>query len=198
MSDREKPASYEAILEAAVDEFSENGLSGLRMEHVAKRAGFNKSLVYRFFSDKESLFNAALERQFGKRSELLGTVPDDLGDMLVWWSQQTRSNQRFMRMIMRESLDYSGDEPVMAQHRSAYYHEQIAMLSAIQNRGAITLKFDADYLFLALLAITIAPAAIPQVCRLITGKDVDSNEFQEKWSSMLHQLAACLSEQRTR
>jgi len=196
VSDREKPASYEAILEAAVDEFSEKGLSGLRMEHVAKRAGFNKSLVYRFFSDKESLFNAALERQFGRRSELLGTVPDNLGDMLVWWSRQTQSNQRFMRMIMRESLDYSGDEPVMAKHRSAYYHEQIAMLSTIQSQGAITPKFDEDYLFLALLAITIAPAAIPQVCRLITGQDVDTNEFQDKWSSMLHQLADCLGEKK--
>jgi len=192
MSNTDKPASFDAILEAAVDEFSEKGLAGLRMEHVAKRAGFNKGLVYRFFSDKSSLFNAALERQFSKRRELLGDVPEDLGDMLYWWSEQTRSDPRFMRMILRESLDYSGDEPVMAGPRSEYYLGQIGLLSALQGRGEIDDQFDADYLFLALLAITIAPAAIPQVCRLVTGEEVDSEAFRGKWSRMLHRLAECL------
>lgn len=193
MNEENRPDSYEAILEAAVDEFSEKGFSGMRMEHVAKRAGFNKSLVYRFFGDRESLFNAALESQFGKRESLLGEVPDNLGDMLDWWSRQTRKDQRFMRMILRESLDYRGDAPVMRESRQDYYGKQINFLRQLQESGSVAGDMDTDFLFLALLAITIAPAAIPQVCQLITGEDVDSEAFNRRWSEMLRRLAGHLT-----
>lgn len=66
----EYPESYYAILGAEVEEFAAQGYAGVRMEHVARRAGFNKSLVYRFFKNRESLFQAALRRKFTKREKL--------------------------------------------------------------------------------------------------------------------------------
>ena len=78
----DRPDSYFAILEAAVQEFSERGYAGVRMEHVAKRAGFNKSLVYRFFGNKDVLFKQALSSQFKRRNELLSELPAKFEDIL--------------------------------------------------------------------------------------------------------------------
>ena len=49
------------ILDAAVREFSENGLAGARTEHIAEIAGVNKALLYYYFKSKEALYQAALE-----------------------------------------------------------------------------------------------------------------------------------------
>jgi TetR/AcrR family transcriptional regulator len=49
------------ILDAAVQQFSENGLAGARTEQIAEAAGVNKALLYYYFKGKEDLYSAALE-----------------------------------------------------------------------------------------------------------------------------------------
>lgn len=49
------------ILQAAVGEFSDKGLSGARVDEIARRADVNKRMLYHYFGDKEALFLAALE-----------------------------------------------------------------------------------------------------------------------------------------
>lgn len=49
------------ILDAAVQEFSANGLAGARMDQIAAVAGVNKALLYYHFDSKENLYGAALE-----------------------------------------------------------------------------------------------------------------------------------------
>ncbi len=51
----------ERILEAALREFSANGLAGARTEQIAVAAGVNKALLYYYFESKEKLYAAALE-----------------------------------------------------------------------------------------------------------------------------------------
>jgi AcrR family transcriptional regulator len=49
-------ARREAILDAALDEFSARGFAAARLDDVAKRAGVAKGTIYLHFADKESLF----------------------------------------------------------------------------------------------------------------------------------------------
>jgi len=49
------------ILEAAIAEFSENGLAGARTEQIAEAAGVNKALLYYYFQGKDALYAAAIE-----------------------------------------------------------------------------------------------------------------------------------------
>jgi len=46
----------EAILAAALDEFSARGFAATRLDDVAKRADVAKGTIYLYFRDKESLF----------------------------------------------------------------------------------------------------------------------------------------------
>jgi TetR/AcrR family transcriptional regulator len=53
-----------AILKAALEEFSHEGVAGARTDEIARRAGVNKALIYYYFKDKEGLYAAALEQVF--------------------------------------------------------------------------------------------------------------------------------------
>src|SRR5690242_2891090 len=46
----------DAILSAALDEFSSRGFEAARLDDVARRAGIAKGTIYLYFRDKEALF----------------------------------------------------------------------------------------------------------------------------------------------
>ena len=50
----------EAILAAALDEFSLNGFAATRLDDIAKRANVAKGTIYLYFRDKETLFQELL------------------------------------------------------------------------------------------------------------------------------------------
>jgi len=54
-----------AILDAAAREFARSGLGGARVERIATQAGVNVRMLYYYFSSKDALFLAVLERAYG-------------------------------------------------------------------------------------------------------------------------------------
>src|SRR5919197_2568080 len=61
---RDPDRTREAILAAAQDEFAAKGLSGGRVDAIAKRAGANKRMIYHYFGSKQGLYLAAVERVY--------------------------------------------------------------------------------------------------------------------------------------
>ena len=55
-------ASRDAILKAAAIEFAIEGLTGARMDAIAKAARVNKALLYYYFHDKDALYGAVLDQ----------------------------------------------------------------------------------------------------------------------------------------
>src|SRR5258705_10630232 len=51
-----KAERREAILAAALEEFSTSGFAATRLDDVARRAGVAKGTIYLYFRDKETLF----------------------------------------------------------------------------------------------------------------------------------------------
>ncbi len=186
---RPSAGGRDAIIDAAIVEFSESGFDGTRMERVAARAGFNKSLAYRYFKDKLGLFRAALKRKFTQRSGLLDRIPERLGDILVYWTTQTSADPHFMRLIQREALNDDGGTAVAEDYRTAYYQRQIELLASFQQQGKVEHTLEARFLFLALLAVVVFPGAFPQITRLATGMSEDSPEFERGWSEFLQRFA---------
>jgi AcrR family transcriptional regulator len=81
--------AHRAILDAARELIEAEGFGGLRLEHVAARAGVGKATVYRHFSTKESLAlvllmdlaspHIAVEDVGDTRAELVATVTKPIG-----------------------------------------------------------------------------------------------------------------------
>jgi AcrR family transcriptional regulator len=67
-------ARREAILEAALDEFSARGFAAARLEDMAKRAGVAKGTIYLYFADKEALFQELVRFQIGPVMSAFGAA----------------------------------------------------------------------------------------------------------------------------
>lgn len=61
---RDADRTRQAILRAAMEEFSDKGLGGARIDAIAERAGVNKRLIYYYFESKEEVFLAVLEQTY--------------------------------------------------------------------------------------------------------------------------------------
>lgn len=56
-----KSSTREKILEAARQEFAQNGLAGARVDKIAADAGANKAMIYYHFHSKDALYQAVIE-----------------------------------------------------------------------------------------------------------------------------------------
>jgi TetR/AcrR family transcriptional regulator len=66
--------SRAAILQAAVREFSREGVAGARIDAIARSARVNKALLYYYFKDKEALYSAVLDQVFGGLTVAVNTA----------------------------------------------------------------------------------------------------------------------------
>ena len=77
MSTRRQPGrpssgAREALLRAAEHVFAEQGFAGARIDRIAAVAGFNKSLIFQYFGDKEALYTAVLQQSALVAAEIGG------------------------------------------------------------------------------------------------------------------------------
>ena len=85
------------IIAAAREEFGVNGLDGTKMEHIARRAGVSKQLIYLYFKSKNELYSELLLAIMRESYDRLlkidydGLTPDDairtyIGAIYDWFS----------------------------------------------------------------------------------------------------------------
>jgi TetR/AcrR family transcriptional regulator len=60
--ERDAEVAREAILEAAEEVFAREGFDGARIDTIAAEAGYNKSLLFHYFGDKEGLYRAIIKK----------------------------------------------------------------------------------------------------------------------------------------
>jgi AcrR family transcriptional regulator len=54
-----------AIIDAAIAEFADKGLSGARVDEIAARTATTKRMIYYYFGGKEQLYATVLEELYG-------------------------------------------------------------------------------------------------------------------------------------
>src|SRR3974377_1411160 len=67
-------ARREAVLSAALDEFSSRGFEAARLDDVARRAGVAKGTIYLYFRDKESLFQEMIRTMLAPLGGTIGAL----------------------------------------------------------------------------------------------------------------------------
>lgn len=69
--EREKLAQRQEMLSAALDLFSEKGFRNVSMQEIAEKSEFAVGTLYKFFRNKEDLYNALLAEQVDTFEEAL-------------------------------------------------------------------------------------------------------------------------------
>ena len=109
---------HEAMLEAALEEFSRHGFHGASVRAIAERAGLSTRTLYNRYADKVSLFAASLEQSAMQHTWTPPARCDDLRDELVRFARHmlnrlSRDRQvRLARVIFRECISFPQLEAV--------------------------------------------------------------------------------------
>ncbi|MFJ9180562.1 TetR/AcrR family transcriptional regulator [Streptomyces sp. NPDC102360] len=166
-------ATKERLLTAATAEFAAHGVSGARVDRIAKNAGANKRAIYDYYGDKNALFTAVLERAL---ADLARDVPpsEDLPAYAEHLFDYHRKHPEALRLVMWEALEM-GEGPVPGEEeRTRHYGDKI---HAAQLGGAPDAEAGTQVFFtLALAGWTIA---MPQLRRMLLGPDCDLDQLRE-------------------
>ena len=61
---RDAAGTRKKILDAAIEEFAERGLSGARIDSIAHRSGANMRMIYHYYGNKEQLYVFVLDHVY--------------------------------------------------------------------------------------------------------------------------------------
>lgn len=94
---RRKDARPAEIIDAGLAEFAEKGFAGARLTDVAARAGVVKGTIYRYFENKEALFQAAV------MSRIISTL-DNVEELVESYPGPTDELLKLMLKIIYEKI----------------------------------------------------------------------------------------------
>lgn len=106
MTKRDTSRKRNAILDAALHAFQEEGFDTTSMDRIAERAGASKRTVYNHFPSKDALFKAVVDRFLGEIAALKEIPYDaeqDLHEQLTLFAQtklQILENPAWMGLMM--------------------------------------------------------------------------------------------------
>src|SRR3984893_18907365 len=69
MENREKTESKDRILEKATDLFMRYGIRSITMDEIATQLGISKKTIYQFFTDKDEIVEAVIDREIQKNEQ---------------------------------------------------------------------------------------------------------------------------------
>jgi AcrR family transcriptional regulator len=138
------------ILEAAAREFARSGLGGARVERIAAQAGVNVRMLYYYFSSKDKLFLAVLERAYSvvreaeKGLELERGEPEEAMRRLVrfTWDFQV-SHPEFITLLNSENL-HQGRHLKKSSAVAELHSPLLEMIGRLVERGARAGVFRRD------------------------------------------------------
>jgi AcrR family transcriptional regulator len=122
-----------AVLAAAVEELAADGLAGLSMEGVARRARVHKTTVYRRWGSREALILEALREQARESVP----VPDtgDLREDLVHLAKDAVHNAVANEPILRASISELAHSGAVAEVTRQFWRERLALDGQIVQRA---------------------------------------------------------------
>lgn len=141
MGQRDPTRTRAAILVAATQEFTSKGLTGARVDTIAKRSHVNKRMIYHYFGGKEGLYVAVLEETYAaiRMAEVeLHLVDHDplegMRELIAFTWDYFVSHPEFLSLLGTENMH--GAKYLRQSERIRALHSPlIEMISALLKRG---------------------------------------------------------------
>jgi TetR/AcrR family transcriptional regulator len=187
-SSRDPVRTRERILRAARREFVAKGFAGARVDVIARAAAVNKRMLYHYFDNKEGLYHATLYEGMATNLDLVASAPADPDELLPFLFARAAKRVDGIRLLQWEALGAGARKPIAEDERRKAWVEGTERIRDAQRAGRLHPDLDAEYLVLALMALTIFPQAFPQLVRMVTGSRLSDAEFQQRQARFLRRL----------
>jgi TetR/AcrR family transcriptional regulator len=187
--ERNPQRTREAILDAAEEVFAEQGYASTSLQVIGTRAGVSRGTPGYFFGSKPDLYQAVLERCFGRARAAIRSGRDRalasqetpevvLAGAVAEYFEFFVSNQNFVRLMEREALS-GGPKPEGFSPRSNVVSEATAAISEElgldPSQGA-----EAAHLVLSIMGLCWFPTVHAGTVLPALGFDPRSPEFHEQ------------------
>lgn len=174
------------LKEAATVEFAEHGPDGTTMSRIADRAGINKERLYKYFGDKQALFESVLSDELEKlaASVVLPAGLEDIGEFAGRTFDYHAAHPGLIRLLLWEGL--ADGRVADAANRTAHYRRKVRTYAAAQRDGVLDDDLDADHLVFLIIALAAWWVAVPQLAGMLTDTDAaDPAEHARRRASVV-------------
>jgi AcrR family transcriptional regulator len=138
---RDPERTRQEILDVALSEFASNGYAGARVDEIAARTRTTKRMIYYYFTNKEQLYIAALERAYSTARDAERQLDADHPDPLTairtlaeLTLDHHESHQDFIRMVAIENIhhgEYIAKSAALAELNTP----AVSVVASILQRG---------------------------------------------------------------
>ncbi len=159
------------LKEAATAEFAEHGPDGTTMARIAERAGINKERLYKYFGDKQSLFETVLTDELDKLAASVAPTPaglEEIGEFAGRTFDYQTAHPELVRLLLWEGLSGQVADEI---ERTAHYKKKALAYGAAQRDGTLAGDLDSDHLAFVIIGLAAWWIAAPQLARMLTGAD---------------------------
>ena len=194
--ERDAAQARQAILAAAEEAFADKGYSGARIDQIAERAGYNKSLIFQYFEHKLGLYRAVIECTRGDvEQEMTQSVFGVIDDFEPLDSTRVRA---FIQQAVSASFDFLVRRPNLrrilaweAAEGWQTYRSLYAVHTSMQHKAARAIAFvqraqtagfirtDLDPLLIFVLVLSFAQCyltSLPRFTAIFPEHDFASTE----------------------
>ena len=186
MRTRRKAERPTEILDAAFEEFVQNGFATTRLEDVALRAGVTKGTIYFYFETKEQVFEEMIRQKsqplFAELRELAGRLEgshvDRLRALLTFMYQQIVENRVYretFRFLIAEGRRFPD---LVDRHYDELVEPFLSQLRTLLQSGVAAGEFRPGPA-IAYAEIVLSPAVLLNVWWLLfdTRRQIDVSDF---------------------
>ena len=200
---RRPQESRDSILKAAVAEFAEHGIAGARTDTIARAANVNKALLYYYFKDKESLYEAVLDYVFGGlRDRVMPVLEGDapprekmLGYVGTYFDYIAATPQ-FPRVVQAEWMRSGARSAPMQRVAKKYYRPIFKKVAEILRLGIAAGEFrpvnPMDLLPSVAAVIVFYFSAAPVIKTLTKVDPLSARRIRERRKFVLDFISAAL------
>lgn len=175
-----------ALLDAALNEFAENGFDAASTRTIARAAGSHQPQINYHFDSKEALWHAAVDHLFARLDELLArhtveppesaTPIDRMALLIRTFVRAIAEIPELNRIMVREAISDSDRlRWIVERHTRPRFAELVAAWRTVRNNSDITPLDESIFYYSFVGATSLAYANAPEA-RLL-GTDPTSEEF---------------------
>lgn len=196
--------SRAAILKAAVAEFADHGIAGARTDAIAQAAHVNKALLYYYFKDKDTLYEAVLDHVFsGLKERVVPVLERDLAPrekMLQYlgaYFDYIAENPRFPRVVQSEWMRSPGKrtaqmEGIAKQYFRPIYQKLVEVLQQGIAAGEFRPVDPMDFLPSVVAIIIFYFSAAPVIKALMKVDPLSPERIADRRAFVLDFISAAL------
>jgi AcrR family transcriptional regulator len=192
---RNSQRTREDILKIATEEFAAHGLSGARVDAIAKRMRTTKRMIYYYFGSKTGLYAAVLEkayaeiRAFETRLELGSLAPEAAIRRLIEFTfDYDETHPDFIRLVAIENIHQAkhlAKQSVIRNVNLTIIDALAAILERGRKAGIFRTRLDAVDVHMLISAFCFFRVANKPTFGTIVRRDLSAPEVRRRHKKMI-------------